>query len=89
MQITRKPGNKCRKIRQVNGAGEVDVVVLFKDSDGCFWYQVPVSVGDTATSDLFGDFESEKEALDAGIRHLADIEGCSDEEYRRKMAAGE
>jgi hypothetical protein len=48
-----------------------------------------VVVGDEATNDLYGDYGSEKAALDAGIQHLADVEGCPVKEYRRKMAAGE
>lgn len=82
-----KPGPQHTKVRQVNGAGPVDVVVLFKDSDGDFWYQVPVAVDDDATNDLYGEYNDEDKALEAGLQHLANIEGLSLTKYKERMRA--
>jgi len=80
-----------KKIRQVNGAGDVDVVVLFEDREDStlFGYSVPVGADDDGTHTIYEAGSTEKEALEAGFEHLAVIEGCSTTEYHRRVAAGE
>lgn len=86
---TRHPSVGYEKIRQVNGAGELDVVYLYRGPEGGIWYQVPLYEDDVKNFDLYGDFRSEEEALKEGYRHLADLANCSLKEYMRRIAAGE
>lgn len=79
----------CKKIRQVNGAGDWDVVVLYDCGDGILGYQVPLSDNDMLTFDVYDGYETEEEAIEAGFEHLAELEGCSLKEYKRRVAAGE
>jgi len=48
-------------------------IVLFRDTDGEYWYQLPVVVGDPATETLFGSFEHRRDATAEGRTHLKGI----------------
>lgn len=76
-----------KKIRQVNGAGEVDVVVLYqhRDDKTLFGYAVPVGVND-GTDDIYEAGNTERRALRVGMEHLADCAGITLRGYRARMA---
>ncbi len=62
------PGPEWRKIRQVNGAGDVDVVVLYqnKEDKTSFGYTVPVGVND-GTDEFYEGGDTERRAPRAGM----------------------
>jgi len=73
------------KIRQVDGDGIIDVIVLWRgrDDDADFGYSVPV-LTDDPEAEVYGGYATEAAALTAGIEHLAEIEGCTADEYRAR-----
>lgn len=81
------PGPEWRKLRQVDGAGDVDVVVLYqnKEDKTSFGYTVPVGVND-GTDEFYEAGNTERRALRVGMQHLADIAGISLRGYRARMA---
>ena len=48
-------------------------IVLFRDADGDYWYQLPVAANDPATATLFGSFEHRRDATAEGRSHLKEI----------------
>jgi len=78
---------KWKEIRKVNGAGEIDVVVLYqhRDDKTLFAYAVPVGVND-GTDDIHEAADTERRALRLGMEHLADLAGITLGGYRARMA---
>ena len=53
--------------------GNKHPIVLFRDEEGAYWYQLPVAVDDPATETLFGEFDYRREATAEGRKHLKEI----------------
>jgi hypothetical protein len=77
MMFSRDPLPTDRELKTpITGRSSDDTewdIVLFRDEDGRYWYQLPLG-DDPATQTLFGDFARRREATAEARKHLREID---------------